>query len=67
MSAASTIAAPAATAPSVATLPTMSESKTELGNQRLACMKDAAKEVLHHRESPASIRKPECRRQVTAA
>jgi hypothetical protein len=45
MSAASKIAAPAATAPSAATLPTTPGPKTELGDQLLACTKDVVKEV----------------------
>jgi hypothetical protein len=67
MSAASTIAAPAATTPSVATPPTMPGPKTELGYQFLACAEDVVKEV-----SPSSGRRlakeaaRQCRRQVTA-
>jgi hypothetical protein len=45
MIAASMIAAPAATAPRVATVPTTPGRKAEPGNQPLACLKDVVKEV----------------------
>jgi hypothetical protein len=57
MSAASTIAAPAATAPRVATVPTTPGPKTELGNQPLACMKDVVKEVSPSSKSPSDDNK----------
>jgi hypothetical protein len=58
MSAASTIAAPAATAPRVATVPTTPGPKTELENEPLAGMKDIVKEFAPSSRLPSDD-KPE--------
>jgi hypothetical protein len=62
MSAASKIAAAAATAPRAATLPTTPGQRTELGNQSLACMKDVVKEVSLSSTLPPGDTGRECRR-----
>ena len=53
MSAASTIAAPAATAPRSATFPTTPDPKTEPGFQTPACMKGVVKDVSPSSNSPS--------------
>jgi hypothetical protein len=53
MSAASTIAAPAATAPRSATFRTIPDPRTEPGFQAAACMKDVVKDVSPSSKAPS--------------
>jgi hypothetical protein len=67
MSAASTIAEPATTAPTIATFPTTPRPKTALGRQPVVCREDILKAFSIIRSLSGDIEQArKCRRLVTA-